>query len=499
MTHKISKFNSPTVGQSSNLKSIYSSRQGIILINVIIFAAIAITVTIALVNWGALVLKTTRLMVLREQAFQNAEAGIDYYRWHLAHAATDYSDGTGTGNGPFTHDVKDAGSNVIGQFILTITPPPIGSTIVKVRSEGAVYSDSTNSTTSRTILATMAIPSLAKFAVVANDNMRFGAGTEVFGPVQSNGGIRFDGVAHNLVSSAKSTYDDPDDGTSQQKFGVYTTDSPADPNPPSAVPSRPDVFMAGRQFPVPVFDFTGLTVNLSQMKTSAQDGGRYFAASGYQGYHIVLKIDDTFDLYTVRSLQSASSNCSSRNNGQANWGKWSISTEQFVANYSFPANGIIFLEDNVWVDGQIATARITIAAGQFPDNPTTRKNITVNNNLKYTNYDGTDVISLVAQGNFNVGYDSANDLRIDAALVAQNGRVGRYYYSSHCGNSYQRASITLYGMIATSVRYGFAYTDGTGYTLRNIIYDSSLLYSPPPSFPLTSDQYQTISWQEVNE
>ena len=52
-------------------------------------------------------------------------------------------------------------------------------------------------------------------------------------------------------------------------------------------------------------------------------------------------------------------------------------------------------------------------------------------------------------------------------------------------------------MIVTDQRYGFAYTDGTGYQTRNIIYDANLLYSPPPSFPLTSDQYQTISWEEV--
>ena len=86
---------------------------------------------------------------------------------------------------------------------------------------------------------------------------------------------------------------------------------------------------------------------------------------------------------------------------------------------------------------------------------------------------------------------------MDAALIAQNGRVGRYYYSSHCGTGYTRNSLTLYGMLASNVRYGFSYTDGTGYATRSIIYDGNLLYSPPPSFPLSSDQYSTISWNEV--
>jgi hypothetical protein len=99
------------------------------------------------------------------------------------------------------------------------------------------------------------------------------------------------------------------------------------------------------------------------------------------------------------------------------------------------------------------------------------------------------------------GLFSDDNLRVDGALVAQNGRVGRFYYESDCKsggtNYYDRNSITLYGMIATNDRYGFAYTDGTGYDTRNIIYDSNLLYGPPPSFPLTSSQYQTISWEEV--
>lgn len=51
-------------------------------------------------------------------------------------------------------------------------------------------------------------------------------------------------------------------------------------------------------------------------------------------------------------------------------------------------------------------------------------------------------------------------------------------------------------MIATNIRYGFAYTDGTGYSSRDIIYDANLLYAPPPSFPLSGNQYQVLSWTE---
>ncbi|MBI5126250.1 MAG: hypothetical protein HZA80_00575 [Candidatus Taylorbacteria bacterium] len=475
------------------MKYIHAKKEGFILINALVFGVIVVIIVSAFVSWGASVLRNQRQLAAREQAFQIAEAGIDYYRWHLAHAQSDYTDGTAN-PGPYVHDFTDKDGNVIGQFTLTITPPPIGSTVVKIQSKGTVVA---YPTVSRTIAVSLAIPSLAKYAVAANDVMRFGAGTEVFGPIHSNEGIRFDGVAHNLVTSAKDKYIDPD-APGSYRFGVYTQDSPVDPAPPAAVPNRPDVFMAGRQFPVPAVDFTGITANLSQLKTLAQADGRYYGPSGNQGYHIVLKSNDTFDLYRVTSLTS-SSKCKDTQN-QTGWGMWSIQNQTLIGNYANPTNGIIFLDDHVWVDGTINSARITIAVGRFPDSSSTWRHIIVNNDIVYTNYDGTDALALIAQGDVTVGLQSADDLRIDAALVAQNGRVGRFYYgsgNSACGTNANRAVLTLYGMIASNNRYGFAYTDGTGYDIRNIIYDSNLLYSPPPSFPLTSDQYITVSWDEV--
>lgn len=477
-------------------------QKGLILVNVLVFGVIAIIVTTALVNWGATMLKDTKLVSAKEQSLQIAEAGIDYYRWHLAHAPTDYKDGTGTttSNGPFIHLYEDKDGNIIGQFELTITPPPTGSTLVKIKSKGIAL----NATSSaRTIDVSMAIPSFAKYAVVANDNMRFGEGTEVFGPIHSNSGIRFDGIAHNLVTSAVERYNDTDN-PGGMVFGVYTTVSPADPRYPGTVPNRPDVFLAGRQFPVAASDFTGITSDFSSIKSKAQASGKYFSSSGSQGYHIVLKTNNTFDIYKVTSLQSTPNNCNNGQN-QSGWGTWSIQRQVHPTtgvvnspqNFPIPANGIIFVEDHVWVDGIINGSRVTIAAARFPESPGQSKNIIVNNDLLYTKYDGTDVIGLIAQNDVSVGLSSEDNIRIDAAMIAQNGRVGRNYYSDKCGSNYKRDTLTLYGMIGTHDRYGFAYTDGTGYENRNIVYDSNLLYAPPPSFPLTSNQYGILSWQEI--
>jgi hypothetical protein len=285
---------------------------------------------------------------------------------------------------------------------------------------------------------------------------------------------------------------------------VHTHASPTDPLPPALVPLRPDVFVAGRKFPVPAVDFGGLTEALAQIKSKAQTAGRYFGASGGKGYHIVLKTNDTFDIYKVKKLFRAPEDCRKAKK-EKNWGTWSIdsgaSGEQLIGNYAFPANGLIFTEDHAWVDGQINTARLTIAAGRFPANAKSYRHIMVNKNLLYTNHDGQDVLGLIAQGNVNVGLVSNDTLTVEAAVVAQNGRVGRFYYKPASGNKnncapYEtRQEFSLNGMIGTNQGYGFAFTDGTGYQKRNITYDANLLYNPPPSFPVISGQYQQISWK----
>ena len=464
--------------------------RGEILIQTIVFASVAILILASLINWANLNLKAARYAENREAALQIAEAGIDYYRWHLAHSSQDYQDGTGA-PGPYTHIFTDKDGNAIGKFILTIIPPPIGSTLVVIASEGRLDADST---VKRTIRTQLGIPSWAKYAWALNSFVNFGTAAEVFGEIYSNEGIRFDGLAHNLVSSAKTDFDDPDHGGGNE-FGVHTHKSPADPLPPAVMPIRPDVFMAGRTLSVPALDFSGLTSDLSQLKTKAQAGGLYFSSSGAQGYNVILKTNDTLDLYKVTGLVVAPGSCASDSPGK---NTWSIASQTLVGNYPFPANGVLFIEDHAWVEGQIDTARVTVVSGRFPENPLTNTTITINNNIRYTNYNGSDALGFIAQGNINVGLNSANDIRIDGALIAKNGRIGRYNYSSACGASYIRNSLTTYGSLATNQRPAFYY--GTsGYLARIYNYDASLLYAPPPSFPLTSNQYSTLSWEELEQ
>ncbi|MBP6885864.1 MAG: hypothetical protein KBC02_01315 [Candidatus Pacebacteria bacterium] len=475
--------------------STLATQKGQMTLYVLIFSSVALVVLSGFVLWADSNIRIVFRDVDKSQAFMASEAGIEYYRWHLAHAPSDYKDGTQS-SGPYTHDLRDKDGNVIAAFSLDITAPPTGSTVVTLNSTGTVAA---NSTVSKIIEAKMAIPSFAKYAAVIGSEVRFGEGTDLYGPIHSNGGVRMDGVAHNMVTSAVATYDDPDHSGGKE-FGVHTHISPVDPLPPTATPKRSDIFMTGRSFPVAPVDFLGIAQDLSSMKTIANTSQSYWKPSGAKGYEIILKTNDTYDLYKVTSLVSAPSGCTNSQN-ETGWGTWSVSAKTLIGNKPIPSSGVIFVEDNAWVSGQISTARVTIASGRFPDNATTRSSITINSNLKYSSYTGSDVIALIAQDNINIGMVSATTLRIDAALMAENGRVGRYYYNpptnkNNCGPYHSRSSITSFGMLASNLRYGFAYTDGTGYITRTIIYDANLLYGPPPSFPLTADFYTPIFWNE---
>ena len=297
-------------------------------------------------------IKKSKEKIARERVFEIAEAGAEYYRWHLAHVPDDFQDGTGV-PGPYVHAFKDATGNTIGQYSLAITPPQNGSTIVTVESTGSLLD---NPNRKRTVKVKFGIPSLSTYAVAANDVMRFGAGTEVFGPIHSNDGIRFDGIAHNIITSSRQSYTDPD-LPSHAADGVHTHNA-----------NENTTFLAGKQFPVPTIDFTGITTDLTNMKALSQTNGLYLSGSGGLGYHIRFNTNDTIDIRRVTAM----SFCRYR---QGSWRDYpdirSIGSEtSFTLNgrsslgYPLPTNGILFAEDDLWVDGTVDGARITVVAAR---------------------------------------------------------------------------------------------------------------------------------------
>jgi hypothetical protein len=470
-------------------------KSGSMLLLTLVATGIFFMLVTGVLGLGLLQLKLNLTKVAKNQAFYIAEAGVNYYRWVLYHDHEEYCnkeeciEGPEYGPyGPYSY-TDTSGENIEGYYELYITPPALdGSTIATIRSVGWVEN---HPNIKRNIQVECGIPSWSSYSVLANANMRFGEGTEVWGPLHSNSGIRFDGFAHNVISSSLLDYDDPDHSGSNE-FGVHTHIVPTDPlpdgnNPSENVPERLDIFAAGRSFPNPVTSFDLLDNYVGEILDKADESGLVLEKSRKEGYHIVLNTDNTVDIYKVEEITSP---CSEETDGI-------MSESSYMEGVDIPENGIIFVKDKVWVDGQIDNARVTILAFAKPITGNTA-DIIINNDLIYTNYDGTDSIGLIAQRNITVGLYSEDDLQIDAALIAKEGRIGRNYFASSCGSEYIRDTITINGSLATKERYGFAYTDGTGYQNKNLNYDSNLTFIPPPHFP-TTGEYTFISWREVDD
>ena len=297
------------------------------------------------------------------------------------------------------------------------------------------------------------------------------------------------------------------------------------------MPDRPDVFLAGRKISVPVKNFNALISDLNLMKEQADDGGLYLGQATatvqfncrwvrtriggrwqmvwtcdstsvpVKGYHIVLKTSPAHSMDVSMILGFDASSYQISPNVTITYGghQYTIAGELPVVNYSIPSNGIVFVENFAWVEGTLNGDHLTIAAADLSPTPV-YKDIYVNHNILYTDKvgndaNGPDILGLIAQNNVSIGLYSDDNLEVDAALLAQKGRVGRNYYSSPAQYVY-RNSITVYGSIVTKQRYGFAYTDGTGYHYRNLYFDNNLVYYPPPYFP-TGDKYQIDLWEEL--
>lgn len=430
--------------------------------------------------------RLSKKLQAKERAIQIAEAGINYYRWHLAHAPEDYADGTGqtcvypNSCGPYQHEYNDPSSEEqIGTFELKITPPPVGSTIVTINSTGWVEGYENQK---RIVEVRYGIPSLSAYTFLSNSNTWFGSNESVIGPLHSNGGIRMDGSNNGLATSAQLTYicTEIHNCSNEEKSGIWGSGS-------------------GNtlwQFPVPLVDFNTITLDLYQIKTEAQSSGAYYADSGAEGYKVVFKNTGNFDIYKINSLKPVVSQLS--DNGVGYEQKADEPDEETVVslNESPPANGLIFIEDNVWVEG-VVNGRFTLVSAKLIGIPTEYTTIRINNNLTYLDRDGTHILGLIAEKDIKVPNYAPNELTIDAIMIAQNGRVFRNLYSDR---SIQN-SIEVYGSIITNKEWTWNWCEGNpcalidGYTITESIYDKNATFAPPPYFP-TTGEYTFISWEE---
>lgn len=451
---------------------------GSISILVLVFA---VTFSIAI---GGLVLvamvqrSSSQRVEIRERALAIAEAGAQYYRWHLSHDPYDFTNGTGS-SGPYTKVISDPYGNTDGTVSLSIIPPASGSSIVTIESTGWL-TDFPN--TKRTIRARYGIPSLSKFSFLHNANVWFGSGLTVQGKVMSNGGIRMDGTNLSTIQSAKNTYTcGSETGCSPNatRNGVWGGGGPS----------------ALWQFPVPAVDFNALSVDFANLRSAAQSSGLYLGASGGLGYRIVFNSNGTFTVAKVtaatnRKGWSVENNCENLNQD--------ITATTSVGTYAVNAKPVVFAEDHLWVSGTV-NGKITVVAARFPID-TNSMNIWIPANLVYLAKDTNHNIGLFAQNNIYYGYNVPTNFEIDAALLAQKGRIIRHHYNLGGCSSFASAirnSLTIYGSVISNQKsyWNFGSPITSGFTTRTITYDTALYFTPPPYFP-TQGEYEFISWEE---
>lgn len=454
-------------------------------------ALLVITGAFLVVIYGLLLVLTLQFdysnrQVGSDQSLHVAEAGVNYYRWHLAHDPTDYQDGTGT-SGPYEHEYTDPQGQTIGRYSLEITPPSAGSSIVTIKSTGWTYQ---YPNVKRVVTVQYGRQSFTEYAFLQNASSWYASGVTVNGKIHSNNGIRMDGTNLSLVTSAQED---------------YMCGSETGCQPPA---NHPGVWGAGGdqglwQFPVPPIDFDSISFNLAQMRTTSQTEGLYLGPSGGSGYHIIFNNDGTF---TVRRVNSTNAVRGFYVPGQGLGGQGQggcrnrdqlIQSETTLGTYNIAQDPLVFVEDNLWVEG-VVRGRITVASASFPIGSSSVETW-IRGNITYTAYDGSDVLGLISQNDLYFVRDVPDNFQVDAVLMSQNGAIVRHGYYPGCnpGSWSIKNSLTMNGAV---INYDKSYWNWgsplqSGFTTRTINYDTNILYAPPPYFP-NSGEYEFISWRE---
>ncbi|MFA6896960.1 MAG: hypothetical protein WCQ96_01605 [Patescibacteria group bacterium] len=464
-----------------------------ILVVLVVFSVFAT----GIMSWALQTRKSVVNTARGTQALQVAEAGIDYYKWHLAHDESDYQNGNSwccdKDNpvtlsvadcdgvcGPYTEIYKDYDGKDIGEYSLLIEVPPAGSTIVQIESTGKTYKDVS---VKKTIAAKLGKKSLARYSMLSNAPIWIGPDETTSGPLHSNKGIRFDGLCNAEVTSAVASYN------------CNTANHSCSGTKPGIWGSASNSCKQYWDFPDNYTDFENFTLNMADIQADAEAAGISLAPSGKLGYWLQFKSNGTVDVsrvtgwkYNVKYYDD---------NGSEVIGNEGVGSSVFIKNYPIPSNGLIFVKDNVFVEGTV-NGRVTVAATKYEDTPFDYAKIYIESNITYLAKDGGDVLGLMSEGDIVVPRHAPVPVEIDAVMLSQKGHVYTRNYKEENKNK-KIGSITVYGGIISNLFWTWTYTSGgkpvDGYTHTIMEYDNNLTFGPPPSFP-TEKEYEVLDWSE---
>lgn len=458
--------------------------KGATFVLVLVFMGVFLILIGAIIGLGVTQHRLNKQKVAKELSFQIAEAGLNYAKWRLAHYPDDITNEERIYSDPQGGDLGEFNLEFTGQEQCGIL------TSINIISTGWThdYPD-----VERVVKAQYARSSVAEYAYIIDDNVWAGEDREIKGRYHSNGGIRMDGETDSLVTSAVKEWN------CTPSFGC---DSPYE--------VKPGIFGEGEgqeqglwQFPVKSIDFPSIAMDLTRMKTLAQSYGHYsppatdLNPSG-QGYHVIFKNDNTFDLYVITRLGAVYGY--SLEEGW-HWDYHVIKSESFVDNYALPSDcGLIFLEDDLWVEGK-TKGKTTIASADLI-NPNVDTDVILNGSLTYTTYDGSDGLLIVGEHDVLIPLYSPDKMELDGIFLAQKGHFGRNHYPSWYRPWYDREKLEMKGSVISKGRVGtkWSYSDGSfasGYRKRENTYDRYLMTDPPPLTPYSDNEYGFVKWEEV--
>ena len=469
------------------------TQQGYLLVLVLVFSGVFLVILTSFLGYLVTQHKSAEHRYQLERASEIAEAGLNYYRWYLAHNPDDTTNGTGV-PGPYTHVYSDPELGPIGEFSLTVASSSYCGdvTSINVSSTGHTYE---NPALERTINARYTQPTVAEYAFIINSSVWAGPSLSIVGPYHSNQGIRMDGTNQSTVTSGLASW------TCTSSFGC----SPAG--------TRDGVFTTTTNsnellfsFPSPPINFTDITIDLSNILDRAQnEGGRYLPSSGTHGYRITFNGNGTFTArrvtavrtYTAQSTEEGTHTERNIIQNMANYGTFTIN----------PSCPIIYVADKVWLEG-VVDQKVTLAAAGT-DSTGANPSIILQGNITYQDPEDDGLLA-IAEQNVLIGVDVPNDMTISGIFIAQNGRFGRNHYTSswlpdpsgslNFKPYYQRNSLTTNGTIVSNGRVGTQWVSGgvfsSGFHDRYSSYDRNLVENPPPLVPNTSDVYDFVDWRE---
>ena len=179
-------------------------QKGYLLVLILIFGAVFMTIMTGFLGFVVTQYKSQVFGYNKERALNIAEAGLNYYKWYLAHYPDDTTNGTGT-PGPYVGVYSDPEGDPIGEYSLTVSSSSAcgQAYAVDITSTGHTYADPN---AARKIYARYARPTVAEYAYIINASVWAGSDRTIIGPYHSNGGIRMDGTSNSTVTSGQSSW-----------------------------------------------------------------------------------------------------------------------------------------------------------------------------------------------------------------------------------------------------------------------------------------------------